>query len=629
MDVEARELHFIDSRDSLLHVEYVTQKILGTTRKNLEDELDAINDSVYRAADRRFYLGSLSLDVRKAQKLEQDQVFLIFETVEVDTMSEDMLKIFYQCVRSCVDRSVKLYLKPANHLQESYFTWISQEEIPHVFAHALRSSCLFTPLNPGSAFGRIRAFNSEDEYRKAEPLKWYDIIVMPRVPEDIPRVSGIINARQTTPLSHTNTLAANWKIPNCVRVNIMDHIGVNDMNGRWVRYGVDPESEDLTLEPAEEPEHTADGPPQQFRVTDFAAPATTPTPIAELSELRAKDSHRYGVKAANLGELHHVIQNGSDRWFGFYQRPRPPRDNLLHYLARQLNTTKPADESALQAAARHLVRTHAHVPRGIALPFSLLRRFLASSSTVQQVIERLKACLETEQSDLDPLCAELQQLIVATRLPEDIRDEIETALLKHFSGSDSLVVRSSSNAEDLPGFSAAGLYESVTGVCATEEIFASIKEVWASLVSSRSVRLQHQAGIPLDDSYMGVIVQEQANYSVGGVMVTCNPLNGKDFRNVYMNISPSVTDVVSGKSVPLEHLYNTVEGGSRTLALGTAERDLEEAVRCRMQNLAIIGRLLQSHFSPDYAFATPADIEWVADDEVFHLLQIRPYRTVE
>ena len=46
-----------------------------------------------------------------------------------------------------------------------------------------------------------------------------------------------------------------------------------------------------------------------------------------------------------------------------------------------------------------------------------------------------------------------------------------------------------------------------------------------------------------------------------------------------------------------------------------------------LQSLAFAGRLLQSHFAPDYTFSQPVDIEWAMDDEKIILLQLRPYAT--
>ncbi|MEU9043614.1 MULTISPECIES: PEP/pyruvate-binding domain-containing protein [unclassified Kitasatospora] len=635
-------LHFIDSADGTLHVRYIACEILGMSIDELARGLDSFNDDVYRNPGRRFYLGTLALHTRSGTQESSTQQsstqensravgpFLSLETVDVDTMSQDMLRFFYHRVRDHIDPSLPLLLKPANHRQEGYVAGIPETEIPRVLSHELYSTAAFVPLNTGEAHGRLRVFRSEEEYRAdVEPLRWHDIVVMPRVPEDVPRVSGIIHTEHTTPLSHINVMATGWRIPNSVGIGAADRIERAGLAGEWVRYRVDADGTDLHLEPAPpRPDGDRPTPASQAERVTVDRPDLTPTPITPLTELRAGDHVRFGTKAANLGELTHLLQHGSPRWLGFYRVPRPPRDNLLRYLARQLGLPEDADDTELTESALRLVKEHAQVPRGIVLPFSLQQRFLDSSTELRNALDRLDSALRHGTSAADELCLEAQRLIRTTPLPDPIRTEIDRALDRHLYGASELVVRSSSNAEDLSGFSAAGLYESVAHVSGTDAVLDAVREVWASLVSPRAVRLRHQAGIPLEHCRMAVVVQEQVGATVGGVLVTCNPLSPQDFRSVYLNISPrSVTEVVTGEGAPLQYLCNTMEGGSRTVSLGTAATDLDAATKDLVGRLALISRLLQSHFSPDESYADPVDIEWAIEGDQINLLQLRPFHT--
>ncbi|MGW4892037.1 PEP/pyruvate-binding domain-containing protein [Kitasatospora sp. NPDC004240] len=647
LDRDESVLHFIPSADGTLHVRYIACEILGMTIDELALGLDAFNDDVYRNPDRRFYLGTLAHHTRSSTG-HTDEDFLSLETVDVDTMSQDMLRFFYHRVREHIDPSLPLVLKPANHRQEDHVARIPESEIPRVLSHELYSTASFVPLTAGTAHGRLRVFRSEEEYRAdPEPLEGHDIVVMPRVPEDIPRVSGIIHTEHTTPLSHINVMAAGWRIPNAVGIGAVDRIERDGLAGRWVRYEVDADGEDLLLEAAR-PGTDGDGgdrgdalstpqaPPAERVAVD--RPDLAPTPVTPLTELRAGDHTRFGVKAANLGELTHLLQHGSPRWLGFYRVPRPPREHLLRYLARQLDLPQDADETELTAAAQRLVKEYAQVPRGIALPFSLQQRFLDSSAELRDALDRLDSTLREGASPrpaagdgtpgVEELCREAQRLIRATPLPDPIRTEITRAVDRHLHGAPIVVVRSSSNAEDLPGFSAAGLYESVAHVGGTDAVLDAVREVWASLLSPRAVLLRSQAGIPLDHCRMAVVVQEQVDATGGGVLVTCNPLSPRDFRDVYLNISPhSVTDVVTGHGAPLQYLCNTMEGGSRTVSLGTATTDLDAGTKDLLGRLALISRLLQSHFSPDETYGAPVDIEWAIEGGRVSLLQLRPFRT--
>src|SRR5205823_6111780 len=143
-----------------------------------------------------------------------------------------------------------------SHLQERHVAGIPTDELPRVLWHELFSAAAFTPLHPGQARGRLRVFDSTKEYRSAT-LQPHDIVVMPRVPDDIPRVAGMVNTKHTTPLSHTNILATGWRIPNAVQTDGIDRLG--GLDGQWVRYRVD--DGELLVEPVPPPARLPERPP--------------------------------------------------------------------------------------------------------------------------------------------------------------------------------------------------------------------------------------------------------------------------------------------------------------------------------------------------------------------------------
>ncbi|NEA30640.1 PEP/pyruvate-binding domain-containing protein [Streptomyces sp. SID13031] len=620
LDQETSTVHLIDGAERMLHVQYVAERILGMTRAELARNLDAFNDSVYRADDRRFLLGTLALHDRP----EYGGLFVSLETVEVDTMGPDLLRSFYRTVRTLVDDAVPVLLKPANHLQESFLRE-SAEQLPLILAHELYSTAPYVPLNPGTTIGRLRVFADEAAYRTTtDPVRWHDILVMERMPDDIPRLSGLINARHTTPLSHTNVLAAGWGIPNAIQQGALTNLA--ELDGDWVEVTVDQAAPELAVRTVSRPDSIDDGPPWATTQVDIGKPDLAAAQILPLEHLRSTDAHRFGTKAANLGELTAVLRDGSPYWLGFYQAPRPPRPHLLEYLARQLETTG-TDAGVLDQAAQRMVTEHAVVPRGIALPFALQQQFLESSPAIQQTIGKLKMALALG-GEIDGLCAELGGLIRDTPLPAELRTLIEDSVLRHLTGAGRVVVRSSSNAEDLIGFSAAGIYESVPEVKSIEDVIHAIQRVWASLVTTRGVLLRDEAGIGLSDCFMGVVIQQQLDGELGGVMVTTNPLDRTDFRSVLLNLARnSVDDVVSGTRDPLQHLYNTMEGGSRTVAMGAEPSDVDDQAKATLGRLALIGRLLQAHFAgADGSVDAPVDVEWLVDGDRIVLLQCRPYQ---
>ncbi|TBO56658.1 phosphoenolpyruvate synthase [Streptomyces kasugaensis] len=633
--------HLLDTAVHPFHVDYVATRVLGMDLAALDACLDDFNASVYTAPERRFLLGVLSLhtDTHTHTHTDADthteageRSFLVLETTEADTMSGALLDEFYGFVRHRVDDTLPLLLKPANHGQEQELTAIGDDRVPRILAHELFGNRTRTPLNPGEATGRLRHFRTAGEYAAAAAgLGRADIVAMACLPDDVPRVAGFLHSEASTPLSHTNVLAAGWGIPNAI-VRDLDRIIERDgLNGAWVRYRVG--DDEITLVPlagAPAP-RAADRPRPRIRL---APPRLADAPALPLHLLRRTDRDRYGTKAAQLGELHHVLERRTADLTAYYGRPRPPRRDLYGHLASRLGLpgahpgdgTGHATGELRRAAAEFAART-VTAPDGIALPFALQHRFLISSPALRQAVRRLKDALATPAPQaLDPLCRQLQHLIRHTPVPDGIVRRITGVLPPGLTGPHRLVVRSSANAEDLPGFSAAGVYASVTAVHGTGELLDAVRQVWASLFSPRGVLLRHQAGIAPDDTYMGVIIQRYVPAELGGVLVTCDPTRRADFRNVYLNCSAGSPErIVDGTVLPLQYLYNTVEGGGRTVSLGSAGTDLPAGTRRRLADLALTGRLLQSHFG-DAAGDGPLDIEWLMTGQgAFRLVQIRPY----
>ena len=353
-------IHFLNHSQFQFHADYIAERLLGISQAQLEREIDSFNQSVYLSPDRRFFLGIIAL-----HKKEEGRFFTL-ETVEIDNMDEEKVRFFFNTVKENLDPSVPLFWKPANHIQEAIVANIAPAELPRVFSHELLAQARFVALNAGVARGRLRAFRSEAEYRAAlSTVEWHDILVMHRVPDDIPRVSGIINAHPTTPLSHTNVLASGWQIPNCIQLGIFELITQEKLDGQWVNYTVDMSGTQAQITRIDRPVEVNLRPAWSVQRIEIEEPETLNTPIRELGQLRMSDRYKYGTKAANLGELRYVLDHGSERMLGFYRVRRPPRANLLPYLSKFLGVAEDAD---LARASWEFLKANVTIPRGIAMP---------------------------------------------------------------------------------------------------------------------------------------------------------------------------------------------------------------------------------------------------------------------
>src|SRR4029079_7593472 len=89
-------------------------------------------------------------------------------------------------------------------------------------------------------------------------------------------------------------------------------------------------------------------------------------------------------------------------------------------------------------------------------------------------------------------------------------------------GGKGVFVRSSTNAEDLPGFNGAGLYDTVPNVVGKQALGGALRKGWASVWTLRAVDEREAFGIDHKQVYGGVLVQVGVNATAAGVLITKN-----------------------------------------------------------------------------------------------------------
>jgi phosphoenolpyruvate synthase/pyruvate phosphate dikinase len=133
--------------------------------------------------------------------------------------------------------------------------------------------------------------------------------------------------------------------------------------------------------------------------------------------------------------------------------------------------------------------------------------------------------------------AEVRALIASHPVDAMLLGEVEAYVDEHF-GAAPVRFRSSSNTEDLPGFSGAGLYSSVTAYLddPTDSIEDAIRAVWASLYLARGWDERDYFNIAQDQVAMAVLVHpafpgERAN-GVGISRNVLEPIRDQHYFNV-------------------------------------------------------------------------------------------------
>lgn len=244
------------------------------------------------------------------------------------------------------------------------------------------------------------------------------------------------------------------------------------------------------------------------------------------------------------------------------------------------------------ASLAKLLRAGFPVPTGFVVTAAAFEQFLAANN-------------------LDFINA-TQNGIATARLPENI----EEALRHEFSalGNISVAVRSSGIAEDLPGASFAGQYETVLDVQNATDLLLAVKRCWSSAFSKRVVAYKKdhgQTGVP----GMAVLVQQLVRADAAGVAFTANPVTGDRNETLVSAVRGLGERLVSGQVSPDEW---TVKGDSAIQLHGSANA-ITAAQAKAVADLAKRVEML---------FGDPQDIEWTIAAGKLFLLQSRPITTL-
>lgn len=248
------------------------------------------------------------------------------------------------------------------------------------------------------------------------------------------------------------------------------------------------------------------------------------------------------------------------------------------------------------------------VPPGFVVPFSWYARFVRANG------------LEGRAP------AELAEAVRAGRHEPAFEAAVRAALGR--LGARSVFVRSSTNAEDLPGFVGAGLYETVPAAVGEEAVLASVKAVWASLWSERARAARARAGLDDAGVWPAVLVQETVDAESAGVLAVSGPevrvaaKHGFGARVVDGGASAEAwTWTAAGgarrRSASADALMlERAPGGGLREAKAPPRPVLDEK---KVRALGEAGTALWHHFGRG-----PLDVEWAYSGGRLYIVQVRP-----
>lgn len=229
----------------------------------------------------------------------------------------------------------------------------------------------------------------------------------------------------------------------------------------------------------------------------------------------------------------------------------------------------------------------------------------------------LLGTLDVQPDGLQSVLGQIRQLIVTSSLTNRLLAQIEAAYQR--LGAVTVAVRSSATAEDLPGHSFAGQYETILNVRSLEGCLDAIKRCWASVWTERAYEYRRRNGIEHEQVEMAVIVQRQIDPEAAGVVFTLDPVTGSRSRIVIEACAGLGERLVSGRVTPdrivlckknLALIRQTTANGEPVLDVTSAQR-LARRVRRIERKLA-----------------GPQDIEWAMCGGDIWFLQARPIAAV-
>jgi pyruvate,water dikinase len=490
-------LNFQDSRAFPVHWDFLSQHRSVAQGLPRVPALEQFNTVEYYLPDRRFLLGALT-------HYEGPDRW-VYEISPYDTADATMIEEAFERIASHTFVGSQLFFHPTSLNVESAALDLP-DSIPRIATDELFAGVEYQALNVAESIGRLRFLTAADlEYSY---VGHRDIVVLDHVPNDISVTQGIITADFQTPLSHINVLSRNRGTPNMALVGATTDPMLRGLEGEWVRLSVNATDFSITrVEPSEADADWEARKPAVVQVPGLDATVTdlrdvalivpTGTPPEQLGEVIARGTRAFGGKAANYAALVHV-----------------PGVN---------------------------------VPPGFSVPIYYYLQFMQQNGFDQRVAGLLADSAFVADAALrDTELARLRSDMQTAPVDSTFEQMLMSALEQSYPGA-RMRFRSSTNAEDLDGFTGAGLYTSVSGdVGDRESVLAAVREVYGSVWSFRAFEERSFRSIEHLQVGMALLVHrsfpsEEAN----GVALTNNPFDPQGLEPAfYVNVQLGEFSVV-------------------------------------------------------------------------------------
>jgi len=288
-------------------------------------------------------------------------------------------------------------------------------------------------------------------------------------------------------------------------------------------------------------------------------------------------------------------------------------------------------------------KIHLNVPGGFAVSSYAYQKFIDHNDLQAEIDKRFQSADADDMERLYDLSAQIQQLIIRSKIPEELETAITEAWLQleaEAGGKVTAAMRSSALGEDTGGTSFAGQYRSVLNV-SSENVFEAYREVVASKYSLPAITYRLNRGFRDEDISLCVGCLVMVDAVSGGVTYSRNPVDMSDdsvFINSVWGLPKSVVDGSVGCDVFVISRKNHIklvrsdirdkdrkfvcypeEGVCRIDLTGDKSRSLPSLDEKQAIALAEFAILMEDYYG------SPQDVEWATDpDGKIYILQCRP-----
>ena len=316
--------------------------------------------------------------------------------------------------------------------------------------------------------------------------------------------------------------------------------------------------------------------------------------------------------------------------------------NKLHQLLH-LNGVTPEIAGGKAYAARQLEELSGLKPAGfntapgLVIPFGVMEASLAAEPAMEKEYYALVDAVNKTQDDFAGPLKKLQEIVNQVTVPA----EVVYGVIKEFTTDQRLMVRSSSNCEDMENSAGAGLYDSVANV-PPSDVAAAIRRVWASLWNKRAVMNRRNTRMRHDRAHMAVLIQEMIVPEFSFIMHTINPVT-YNTEEIYIELAVGLGETLAAagaSGVPYRIVCNKQTKEVRMLAFasfshalwpgpswGTIMKTIDYSDISLSENRTyrnLMGRRLGSIGQfVENALGHPQDIEGVVSGDEVYLVQSR------